>query len=322
MQPLRWGARSRRHHRDETRAARAAGSDPQRRAGSARRRDCPAGLGPTQGGAGTGCRRPLCGPLAGTGGDAHPGSWHRPPGLAATPRPLVAGPLDGVSGGWFQSSAEPYRSGGHPGVSRGPVAPAPAGPAAPVGSARREAPDRPGGSQPAHPTPASGTYPAPPPYPGPPAQAIPGGSHLTPPPHPGPAGGSYPAPPPAPPPPESGWARPGPAWTQAGGQDVAGSTGAWARVGAARRRLTSPPAGGTTRTRPANYFWPSLVCLFLFLPSALVAVVYSTQVNRRVQVGDMAGAVRASRLARTWCLVTVIVFGALVVWMMAGGRLP
>jgi hypothetical protein len=93
-------------------------------------------------------------------------------------------------------------------------------------------------------------------------------------------------------------------------------------VGAARRRLTTAPAGAPARTGPANYFWQSLVCLFLFLPSALVAVVYSTQVNRRVQVGDMAGAVRASRLARTWCLVTVIVFGALVVWMMAGGRVP
>jgi hypothetical protein len=93
-------------------------------------------------------------------------------------------------------------------------------------------------------------------------------------------------------------------------------------VGAARRRLTSAPAGPAARSTPANYFWQSLACLFLFLPSALVAVVYSTQVNRRVQVGDMAGAVRASRLARTWCLVTVVVFGALVLWVMAGGRLP
>jgi hypothetical protein len=93
-------------------------------------------------------------------------------------------------------------------------------------------------------------------------------------------------------------------------------------VSAARRRLTTTPAGAATRGRPANYLWQSLVCLLLFLPSALVAVVYSTQVNRRVELGDMAGAVRASRLARTWCLVTVVVFGALVVWMMAGGRVP
>ena len=87
-------------------------------------------------------------------------------------------------------------------------------------------------------------------------------------------------------------------------------------MGAARRRLASAPTASGT---PANYFWQSLVCLFLFLPSALVAVVYSTQVNRRVHVGDMTGAVRASRLARTWCLITVVVFGALVVWTMARG---
>jgi hypothetical protein len=92
-----------------------------------------------------------------------------------------------------------------------------------------------------------------------------------------------------------------------------------ARLSDARRRLTG---AGTTSGTPANYFWQSLVCLFLFLPSALVAVVYSTQVNRRVHVGDMAGAVRASRLARTWCLITLVVFGALVLWAMAKGSLP
>jgi hypothetical protein len=51
----------------------------------------------------------------------------------------------------------------------------------------------------------------------------------------------------------------------------------------------------------------------------LVAVVYATQVNRRVQGGDITGAARASRLARTWCLITVAVFTLLVVWTMARG---
>jgi hypothetical protein len=54
----------------------------------------------------------------------------------------------------------------------------------------------------------------------------------------------------------------------------------------------------------------------------VVAVVYSAQVNRRVQIGDMTGAVRASRLARAWCLVTVAVFTLLVLWMLAGGSTP
>jgi hypothetical protein len=60
----------------------------------------------------------------------------------------------------------------------------------------------------------------------------------------------------------------------------------------------------------------------LFLPSALIAIVYSAQVNRRVQIGDMTGALRASRLARTWCLVTVGVFTLAVLWLAAGGNAP
>jgi hypothetical protein len=79
---------------------------------------------------------------------------------------------------------------------------------------------------------------------------------------------------------------------------------------------------GTATGTPSNYFWQSLACLFLFLPSAVVAVVYSAQVNRRVQVGDMTGAFRASRLARTWCLVTVAVFTLLMLWVIAGGTAP
>lgn len=64
------------------------------------------------------------------------------------------------------------------------------------------------------------------------------------------------------------------------------------------------------------------MCLFLFLPSAIVALAYSTQVARRVQFGDLSGAVRASRLARAWCLVTVVVFTvAFVVLATAGAKL-
>jgi hypothetical protein len=57
---------------------------------------------------------------------------------------------------------------------------------------------------------------------------------------------------------------------------------------------------------PPTYLWQSVVCLVLFLPSALVALSYSTQVSRRLQLGDATGAVRASRLARTWCLVSLL----------------
>jgi hypothetical protein len=96
---------------------------------------------------------------------------------------------------------------------------------------------------------------------------------------------------------------------------------AWSRAtaGANREAATQTTTGAGT---PSNYLWQSLACLFLFLPSALIAILYSTQVNRRVQIGDMTGAIRASRMARTWCLVTVGVFALLVLWLMAGGSAP
>jgi hypothetical protein len=56
-----------------------------------------------------------------------------------------------------------------------------------------------------------------------------------------------------------------------------------------------------------------VACLLLFLPSAVVALAYSTQVTRRIQLGDTNGAVRASRLARTWCLVSLLAFTLLFV---------
>jgi hypothetical protein len=62
------------------------------------------------------------------------------------------------------------------------------------------------------------------------------------------------------------------------------------------------------------------VCILLCWPAAVVALVYSTQVNRRVQLGDLTGAVRASRLARTWCGVSVVVFAVVAgAWLLAGG---
>jgi hypothetical protein len=119
--------------------------------------------------------------------------------------------------------------------------------------------------------------------------------------------------------PAPGWAGPGPGWSRGAAPDFARSAAGWARAVTGRGRLATSPSRSAA---PASYLWQSLACLLLFLPSALVAVVYSTRVNRRVQVGDMTGAARASRLARTWCLVSVVVFTGLVLWMIAGGSVP
>ena len=75
-----------------------------------------------------------------------------------------------------------------------------------------------------------------------------------------------------------------------------------------------PPArvGDSTGIVP-SYFWQSVVCLFLFPPMGLVAVVYSILVTRRTQAGNRAAAIRASQLARVWCLATLVVFTAVFV---------
>jgi hypothetical protein len=44
-----------------------------------------------------------------------------------------------------------------------------------------------------------------------------------------------------------------------------------------------------------------------------VAVAYSLLVTRRSQTGDAPGAAKASHLARTWCLATLVAFTLLVV---------
>lgn len=77
---------------------------------------------------------------------------------------------------------------------------------------------------------------------------------------------------------------------------------------------------GTVAPAP-TYFWPSVICLLLFLPTAVVALLYSVQVRRCAHSGDGEGATRASRMARNWCLMSVL--GAAVVFLLAAaGVLP
>jgi len=57
-----------------------------------------------------------------------------------------------------------------------------------------------------------------------------------------------------------------------------------------------------------NYLVQSiLVTLFCCQPFGIVAIIYSAQVNRKLQAGDYEGAVQASKMAKTWCW---IAFGA------------
>lgn len=58
-------------------------------------------------------------------------------------------------------------------------------------------------------------------------------------------------------------------------------------------------------------------CLPLGLPSGIAAIVYSMRVNKHFEIGDIPGALEASKTAKTWCWVTTalaIIFSVLLVF--------
>ena len=67
-----------------------------------------------------------------------------------------------------------------------------------------------------------------------------------------------------------------------------------------------------------NYLVQSiLVTLFCCLPFGIVAIVYSAQVNTKLEAGDYQGAVEASANAKKWCwasfLSMVVIFSIYLV---------
>ncbi|MCF7223301.1 CD225/dispanin family protein [Marilutibacter chinensis] len=65
------------------------------------------------------------------------------------------------------------------------------------------------------------------------------------------------------------------------------------------------------------------LCCFVGAIPGVVAIVYSAQVNKKLNLGDVQGAMQASANAKTWCWVTtgLAIFGLLLnVWgFMTGG---
>jgi Interferon-induced transmembrane protein len=114
--------------------------------------------------------------------------------------------------------------------------------------------------------------------------------------------GSTPPPPPPPPPPPGGGGTPPPPPPPGGG--------------------TPPPYGapgipGPQGTPPPNYLvWAilSTVLCCCGFPLGIVSIVFSTQVNSKWAMGDIAGAQAASSKARTfaiWAAIVGVVFYAL-----------
>jgi hypothetical protein len=71
------------------------------------------------------------------------------------------------------------------------------------------------------------------------------------------------------------------------------------------------PAGGIP-----NYLVPSiLVTIFCCLPAGVVAIVFAAQVNSKVSAGDIAGAQQASKNAKTWTIVSLVLgLVAAIIW--------
>jgi hypothetical protein len=80
------------------------------------------------------------------------------------------------------------------------------------------------------------------------------------------------------------------------------------------------PAGGMPGGQqvkiPNHMIWAVLTTLGCFsIPASIVAIVYAAQVGTRLQVGDIAGARRASGTARAWCIVATLLLA--VFWLIA-----
>ncbi|HJQ40102.1 MAG TPA: CD225/dispanin family protein, partial [Thermoanaerobaculia bacterium] len=74
---------------------------------------------------------------------------------------------------------------------------------------------------------------------------------------------------------------------------------------------TPPPPGSSFGAQPPmqipNYLWQAIVVtLCCCLPLGIVGIIFAAQVNDKLRAGDVAGAMAASKNAKTWTLVGFI----------------
>jgi hypothetical protein len=73
-----------------------------------------------------------------------------------------------------------------------------------------------------------------------------------------------------------------------------------------------PPAAAAEPVK--TYLVPAiLVTIFCFWPTGIAAIIFASQVSSKLGMGDYQGAIHASKQARLWTMVSVAVFGALVI---------
>ena len=86
---------------------------------------------------------------------------------------------------------------------------------------------------------------------------------------------------------------------------------------------TPPPASGTPASIP-NYLVPAIISLFCCLPLGVVGVIFAAQVNGKVQAGDTAGALDASKKAKMFSFIAIGLGLAgivcyVLIWVIMGG---
>ena len=72
---------------------------------------------------------------------------------------------------------------------------------------------------------------------------------------------------------------------------------------------------------PSSWLAPSIVAtLCCFSPTGVVAVYFAAQVATRWSLGDRKSALRCARIARTWVLVSIVLWAVAMVILIATGR--
>ncbi len=68
----------------------------------------------------------------------------------------------------------------------------------------------------------------------------------------------------------------------------------------------SSPSASTATADVPNYLIPAILStIFCCLPLGVVSIIFATQVNSKVQTGDIAGATEASRKAKMFMFIAV-----------------
>jgi len=111
----------------------------------------------------------------------------------------------------------------------------------------------------------------------------------------------------APPGGEGGWSQPQqgqPPWGQPGQPQ-------WGQPGQQPgQQWQAPPYG---QQQIPNYLpWAIVTTVLCCMPFGIVSIVYAAQVNSKQAAGDIAGAMDASKKARTWAIVAAAVGGVII----------